>query len=82
LRECEPDFAFVVSIVAEPPLWALAMTPHMLLSGVLSKSSPTLPFGGVEVLVGVEPVVVLVVVEVGLVDEEGACVVDALPGKH
>jgi len=67
------------------------MTPHMVLSGVLSKSVPTTPFGGVEVVVGVD--VALVDVEDGLVDEEGgrvvvglvvvgAAVVDAVPGKH
>jgi len=64
------------------------MTPHMVLSGVLSKSVPTTPFGGVVVVVDVGGVVV-----VGLVDVEGgrvvvglvvvgAAVVDAVPGKH
>ena len=58
------------------------MISHRLLSGVLSKSSPTSPFGGVPVLVGVEEV--LLVVEEGLVVEEDdlLMVVGAVPGRH
>jgi len=84
--EWVPECAFVVSIVAEPPLWAEAMTPHMELSTVPSKSVPTTPFGGVVVDVG-GGVVGLVGVEDGLGVVEGGlvvvgAVVGAVPGKH
>ena len=62
------------------------MISHRLLSGVLSKSSPTAPVG-VEVVVGVD--VDFVVVEEALVEVEEALVVLveagvvlAVPGRH
>ena len=58
--------------MAEPPLWAVAMTPHTVGSGVVSKSIPMVHVGG-----GVEPPVLVltaddddeVVDEMGVVDE-------------
>jgi len=49
----------VVSIVAEPPLWAVTMTLHTLLSMVPSKSVPITPFEGLEPVGGVAVVVVV-----------------------
>jgi len=60
LSECVPEWALVVSIVAEPPLWAVTMTLHTLLFKVLSKSVPMIPVDGLEPDGGDVPVVVVV----------------------
>lgn len=61
--------------MAEPPLWAVAMTPHTVGSGVVSKSVPMVPLGG-----GVEPPVLVLTadddVELEVADVMGVVVVE------
>jgi len=82
LRECVPEWALVVSIVAEPPLWAVTMTLQTVLSTVPSKSVPMSPFDGLEPVGGVE---VEVVVTGGVLVAGGTVVVAvvvAVPCRH
>lgn len=79
LIECVPEWALVVSIVAEPPLWAVAITLPTLVSTVPSKSAPMTPVDGVEPVGGVA---VVAVVAGGVLVVAGTLVVVAVPCKH
>jgi len=89
MSECVPEWALVVSIVAEPPLWAVTMTLHTLLSTVPSKLVPMTPVDGLEPDGGVAVVVVVaggvLVVAGGVLVVAGGVVVAvvvAVPCKH
>jgi len=85
-----PEWALVVTIVAEPPLWAVTMTLHTLLLTVPSKSVPMSPVDGFEPVGGVAVVVVVtggvLVVTGGVLVVTGGvvvvAVVVAVPCKH